>query len=380
MPLPLNGVTIVDFSRILSGPYATMILADLGAAVIKVERPGKGDDARRLPPLKDGKSAYFAAVNRGKRSIALDLDVEADRALLDRILARADVLVENFRPGVMARHGLDWDTLHARFPQMHYASVSGYGQTGPDAKRPAYDTVVQARGGLMGLTGTPDEPRRAGSSVGDLAGGMFLVQGILAALYARQADGMGRRIDVGQLDAQVALMDQAIAQAALNDTASSNATRHPSIAPCEAVAASDGPFVLAAGTDAQFEKLCLTLQLPLTDDPRFADNAARLTHARLLKRLIEAVTLEFPRSHWLAKLTAAGIPCAPIQSMEQVMKDPQLLARNMIVDVLDRYGRATFKAAGNPIKISGMEDRPARPAPPELDGNRADILRWLDTD
>ena len=380
MPLPLNGVTIVDFSRILSGPYATMILADLGAAVIKVERPGKGDDARRLPPLKDGKSAYFAAVNRGKRSIALDLDVEADRALLDRILARADVLVENFRPGVMARHGLDWDTLHGRFPQMHYASVSGYGQTGPDAKRPAYDTVVQARGGLMGLTGTPAEPRRAGSSVGDLAGGMFLVQGILAALYARQADGMGRRIDVGQLDAQVALMDQAIAQAALNDTAPSNATRHPSIAPCEAVAASDGPFVLAAGTDAQFEKLCLTLQLPLADDPRFADNAARLTHARLLKRLIEAVTLEFPRSHWLAKLTAAGIPCAPIQSMEQVMKDPQLLARNMIVDVLDRYGRATFKAAGNPIKISGMEDRPARPAPPELDGNRADILRWLETD
>ncbi|MBY6005514.1 CoA transferase [Salipiger bermudensis] len=380
MPLPLNGVTVVDFSRILSGPYATMILADLGAAVIKVERPGKGDDARRLPPLKDGKSAYFAAVNRGKRSIALDLDIEADRALLDRMLARADVLVENFRPGVMARHGLDWDSLHARHPEMIYASVSGYGQTGPDAKRPAYDTVVQARGGLMGLTGTPDEPRRAGSSVGDLAGGMFLVQGILAALYARQADGKGRRIDVGQLDAQVALMDQAIAQAAMTDATPANATRHPSIAPCEAVAASDGPFVLAAGTDAQFEKLCLTLQLPLADDPRFADNAARLTHARLLKRLIEAVTLEFPRSHWLAKLTAAGIPCAPIQSMEQVMKDPQLLARNMIVDVLDRYGRATFKAAGNPIKISGMEDRPARPAPPELDGNRADILRWLDTD
>lgn len=378
MSLPLAGVTIVDFSRILSGPYATMILADLGAVVIKVERPGRGDGARALSPLKDGKSGFFAAINRGKRSIALDLDAEADRAVLDRLLARADVLVENFRPGVMARHGLDWDALRPRLPRLIYASVSGYGQTGPDAKRPAYDAVVQARGGLMGLTGTPGTPARAGSSVGDLAGGMFLAQGILAALYDREKTGRGRRIDIGLLDALLALMEQAVPQTALGPAPQPAATRHPALAPCEAVVASDGPFVLAAGTDAQFERLCLALQLPLAEDPRFADNAARLTHARLLKRLIEAATLEHPRSHWLARLTAAGVPCAPIQSMEQVMKDPQLLSRNMIVDVLDRYGRASFKAAGNPIKMSEMEDRPARPAAPELDGNRADILRWLD--
>lgn len=377
MSLPLAGVTVVDFSRILSGPYATMILADLGAAVIKVERPGRGDGARALPPLKDGKSAYFATLNRGKRSIALDFEDETDRALLDRMLARADVLVENFRPGVLARHGLDWETLHARFPALIHASVSGYGQTGPDAKRPSYDAVAQARGGMMAMTGTPGTPARAGGSVAELAGGMFLAHGVLAALYDRARSGTGRRIDVGLLDAQVAMMEQAVTQAAIGPAPEAAGTRHPSIAPSEAVAASDGPFVVSAGTDAQFERLCMCLQLPLADDPRFVDNAARLAHARLLKRLIEAATLEHPRSYWLSRLTAAGVPCAPIQDMAQVLKDPQLMARNMIVDVLDRFGRATFKAPGNPIKISGMEDRPARPAAPELDGNRADILRWL---
>ncbi|MBU2962213.1 CoA transferase [Citreicella sp. C3M06] len=380
MSLPLSGVTVVDFTRILSGPFATMILADLGAAVIKIERPGAGDGARTLPPLKDGKSAYFAAVNRGKRSMALDFDKADDRAVLDRILSRADVLVENFRPGVMDRHGLGWDLLHARHPALIYASVTGFGQTGPDARRAAYDVIVQARSGLMNRTGTPDAPRRAGSSFGDLSGGMFLAQGILAALYDRGRTGVGRRVDVGMLDAQLALMEQAVPQQATGATPPPHPSRHPSIAPCEAVSASDGPFVLTAGTEAQFERLCLVLDLPIAQDPRFADNAARLANARLLKRLIEAVTLEHPRSHWLSRMTAAGVPCAPIQSMDQVMKDPQIAARNMIVDVLDRYGRASFKAAGNPIKMSGMEDPPARAPAPELDGNRADILRWLEKD
>ena len=290
MALPLAGVTIVDFTRILSGPFATMILADLGAAVIKIERPGSGDGARALPPLKDGKSGYFAAVNRGKRSLALDFDVDADRALLDRIIARADVLVENFRPGVMDRRGLGWDVLHARHPELIYASVTGFGQTGPDARRAAYDVIVQARAGLMGRTGTPDTPRRAGSSFGDLSGGMFLAQGILAALYDRARTGLGRRVDVGMLDAQLALMEQAVPQEAIAATPPPHPSRHPTIAPCEAILASDGPFVLAAGTEAQFERLCLVLDLPIAGDARFADNAARLANARLLNRLIEAAT------------------------------------------------------------------------------------------
>lgn len=382
MSLPLSDVIIVDFTRILSGPYAAMTLADLGATVIKVERPGHGDGARYLQPLKHGKSAYFAAVNRGKKSIVLDFDDAGDRDVLERLVGRADVLLENFRPRVLARFGLDWESVHTRYPALIYGSVTGYGQTGPDARRPAYDTVIQARGGLMGMTGLAGGPPvRAGSSVGDLAAGMFLTQGVLAALYDRAHTGLGRRVDVAMLDAQVALLEQAVAATAVTGhSPGPTGTRHPAIAPCEAVASADAPFVLAAGNSVLFEKLCMTLELPLAGDPRFATNAARCDNARLLKRLIEAVTLEHPRAHWLARLTAAGIPCAAIQTMEQVMRDPQIAARNMIVDVLDRNGRTAFKAAGNPIKMSGMEDKPSRPAAPELDGNRGEILRWLNGD
>lgn len=378
MSLPLAGVTVLDLTRLLAGPFATMVLADLGATVIKIERPDHGDGGRTMQPLKDGRSAWFAAVNRGKKSIAVDLEADEDRDLLQALVERSDVLVENFRPGIMARFGLDWESLHPHVPGLVYASLSGYGQTGPDARRPAYDTVVQARGGLMGLTGTPDgAPLRAGGSMAEVSAGLYLAIGVLAALTERARTGLGRRIDVGMLDAQISVLGDVLAMAAAGRQGHASASRHPSIAPSEAVAASDGAFVLTAGNDALFEKLCLTLELPLAGDPRFADNAARLANARLLKRLIEAVTLEHPRAHWLARLTAAGIPCSPVQSMGQVLKDPQVAARNMVIDVLDRYGRATFKAAGNPVKMSGMEDKPTRPSAPDLDANRAEILRWL---
>ncbi|EPX81980.1 CaiB/BaiF family protein [Salipiger mucosus DSM 16094] len=347
--------------------------------MIKIERPGRGDGARRLPPLKDGRSAWFAAINRGKKSIALDLEAEADREVLEALLGHADVLLESFRPGVMARFGLEWEAVSPRFPRLIYGSLSGYGQTGPDARRPGYDVVAQARGGLMGLTGTPGQPPvRSGAAVGEIAAGLFLAQGVLAALHDRARSGTGRRVDVSMLDAQVALLDDAVSATAATGTAPRpHGPRHPAFAPCEAVEASDGAFVLAAGNDASFEKLCITMQLPLERDPRFSTNAARCENARLLRRLIEAVTLEHPRAHWLARLTAAGVPCAPIQSMDQVMRDPQVTARNMIVDVLDKYGRTAFKAAGNPVKISGQSDPPTRPAAPDLDGHRGEILRWL---
>ena len=377
MSLPLAGITVLDFTRILAGPFATMTLADLGATVIKIERPGRGDGARAMPPLKDGRSAWFAAVNRGKKSLALDLS--ADREMLDALLERSDVLVENFRPGIMARFGLDWAALHKDHPGLVYASLTGYGQTGPDAKRPAYDTVIQARGGLMALTGAAGQaPVRAGGSPADVAAGLYLALGVLAALTDRARTGRGRRVDVGMLDAQVAVLGDMLAMTSAGAPPTPASTRHPAFAPSEAVSAADGAFVLAAGNDALFEKLCLTLQLPVSGDPRFADNAARVGNARLLKRLIEAVTLEHPRAHWLARLTAAGIPCAPVQGLDQVLKDPQVLARNMVIDVLDRYGRTAFKAAGNPVKMSDMEDKPTRTAAPDLDAHRGEILRWLD--
>ena len=380
MTKPLAGITILDLTHVLAGPFCSMTLADLGALVIKVERPGLGDDTRAFPPFANGKSAYFAAINHGKKSIALDLKKEEDRAIFDRLLARSDVILENYRPGVMERLGYGWDDLHAEYPRLIYGAVSGFGHTGPEAKRPAYDMVVQARGGVMSITGEKGrEPVRVGASIGDIVAGMYLSQGVLAALMDRERSGVGRKVDISMLDAQLAILEHAIAITSVTGTPPGpTGARHPSIAPFETFHASDGLFVIAAGNDVLFEKLCVALNLPLSDDPRFATNPARVENARLLKRLIEAVTLDKPRAHWIAKLGAAGIPSGPIQDVAQVMRDPQILARNMVVDVLDRNGRPAFKAAGNPIKMSGLGDPTVRPAAPDLDGDRGEILRWLE--
>lgn len=380
MTAPLAGYTILDLTHVLAGPYCTMTFADLGAEVIKVEQPGLGDDTRAFPPFKDGKSAYFATINHGKKSIALDLKDADDRVIFERLVARADVLVENYRPGVMERLGYGWEALHAAYPRLVYGAVSGFGHTGPDAKRPAYDMVVQARGGVMSITGEAGrDPVRVGASIGDIVAGMFLAQGILAALLDRDRLGKGRKVDVAMLDSQLALLEHAVAITSVSGRPPApSGARHPSITPFETFHASDGLFVIAAGNDRLFEKLCIALSLPLSDDPRFATNPVRCENARLLKRLIEAVTLGHTRAHWIAKLTAAGIPTGPIQNVAEVLKDPQIKARNMVVDVLDKSGRAAYLAAGNPIKMTDNPDPPTRAPAPDLDANRGEILRWLD--
>ncbi|KMK67137.1 CaiB/BaiF CoA-transferase family protein [Puniceibacterium sp. IMCC21224] len=380
MPNPLAGTTILDLTHVLAGPFCSMTLSDLGARVIKVERPRIGDDTRAFPPFKEGKSAYFAAINHGKKSIALDLKSDADRVVFERILARADIILENYRPGVMERLGYGWDTLHATYPKLIYGAVSGFGHTGPDAKRPAYDMVVQARSGVMSITGEAGrDPVRVGASIGDIVAGMYLTQGVLAALLDRDRTGRGRKIDISMLDGQLAILEHAVAiTTTTGKSPVPSGARHPSIAPFETFHASDGLFVIAAGNNVLFEKLCVLLNLPLADDPRFATNPERCKNVRLLKRLIEAVTIDGTKAAWIARLTAAGIPTGPIQNMEQVLKDPQILARNMVVDVLDKHGRTAFKAAGNPIKMSDFEDRTSRAPAPDLDGNRGEILRWLD--
>lgn len=380
MTAPLAGYVILDLTHVLAGPFCTMTLADMGAQVIKVEPPGSGDDTRAFPPFKDGKSAYFAAINHGKKSISLNLKADADRQIFERLLARADVIVENFRPGVMERLGYGWEDLHAAFPRLVYGAVSGFGHSGPDSKRPAYDMVVQARGGVMSITGEKDrEPVRVGASIGDIVAGMFLSQGILAALLDRDRCGLGRKIDVAMLDSQLAILEHAVALTTVTGKAPGpSGARHPSITPFETFHASDGLFVIAAGNDRLFEKLCIALNLPISDDPRFATNPARCENARLLKRLIEAVTLENTRAYWISRLAAAGIPTGPIQDVAQVLKDPQILARNMVVDVLDKNGRQAYKAAGNPIKMTDAPDPTSRAPAPDLDGNRGEILRWLD--
>ncbi len=380
MPAPLDDLIVVDLTHVLAGPFASTILSDLGARVIKVERPGTGDDTRAFPPIVEGDSAYFVGLNHGKESIALDLHHDPDREILDRLLARADMVLENYRPGVMERLGYGWEDLHKKHPRLIYGAVSGYGHTGPDALRPAYDMVVQARGGVMSITGEKGrDPVRTGASIGDIVAGMFLTQGVLAALYAREKTGLGQKIDVAMLDSQIAILEHAVAIATTTGEAPGPAgARHPSITPFETFHASDGLFVIAAGNDALFAKLAQLLGHPeWIEDPRFATNPARCEHHRLLKRLIEIETLHATRAEWIDRLVAAGIPTGPIQNVLEVLEDPQILARNMVVDVGQTNGGHKFTAAGNPIKMTGLEDVISRPAAPKLDEDRAAILEWL---
>jgi CoA:oxalate CoA-transferase len=377
---PLSGVIVIDLTRVLAGPYCTMVLADLGARVIKIEAPGSGDDARNYGPFFDGKSGYFAAMNRGKESLALDLKQTADRAILERLLAKGDVLVENFRPGTMERLGLGWEALHARFPRLIYAAASGFGHSGPYSSRPAYDMVAQAMGGIMSITGHPGgPPTRVGSSIGDLAAGLFTAIGVNAALLHRERTGEAMKIDVAMLDSQVAILENAITRyCATGVSPGPLGARHPTIAPFAAFATADGHIIIAAGTDMLFAKLARTLgHSSWPDDPRYATNAKRSENVATLQQAIEAALAAKSSAEWLAILDAAGIPSGPINDVAALFQDPQVLARNMMVGV-DDPDFAALKVAGNPIKMSAFPDAPTRGPVPRLDGDRARVLADLD--
>jgi CoA:oxalate CoA-transferase len=373
---PLSGILVVDLTRVLAGPFCTLLLADLGARVIKVEAPGAGDDARRIGHFVGGVSAYFLSLNRGKESLALDLKRAEDRRLFEKLLARADVLAENFRPGVMQRLGYGWDTLEARFPRLVMASISGFGQTGPYAQRPAYDVIAQAMGGVMSMTGHPGGgPTRVGTSTGDITAGLFAAVGILAALNARQRSGRGSRVDVSMLDAQVATLENAIVRyLASGEVPGPLGTRHPSIAPFQALATADGFIVVAAGNDALFARLCRAVGRPeLAQAPEFASNELRTQAADALAERLEQALAAHGSAHWLETLAAAGIPCGPVNDVAQVVADPQVAARNMLVSVAG----SALRVAGNPVKLSGFPDPGDRAAPPALDEGRARILAEL---
>jgi CoA:oxalate CoA-transferase len=356
-----------------------MVLADLGARVIKVERPGGGDDARAIGPFVGDQSAYFMSLNRGKQSIALDLKNPDDRAIFEQLLARADVLVENFRPGVMNRLGYGWEQLHDRFPRLIVASTSGFGQTGPYAERAAYDLVVQAMGGVMSLTGESDGgPTRVGTSIGDITAGLFTAIGIQAALVECGRSGVGLRVDVGLLDCQVAILENAIARySATGDVPGPLGARHPSITPFDVFATRDDFVAIAAGNDGLFETLCGAVDAPeLARDDRFSSNDRRTQHADALKAALETALSARTTSEWLEVLQRAGLPCAPLNDIADVVRDPQLAARNMLISTDDGAG-GRVQMAGNPIKLSGYEDPSVRDAAPGLDADRQQILAEL---
>jgi crotonobetainyl-CoA:carnitine CoA-transferase CaiB-like acyl-CoA transferase len=381
-PGPLAGVTVLDLTRVLAGPYCTMLLADMGARVIKIEQPGRGDDTRAWgPPFLEGESTYFLSVNRNKESVTLDFKSPRGRAILDRLIANADILVENFRPGTLAGVGLDYESLKTSYPRLIYCSISGFGQTGPRSSEPGYDAVVQAEGGLMSLTGEEGGPPfRLGVAVADLTAGLLAAHGVGLALYARERVGRGQFVDVALFDAVVSLLSYQ-ASAALNASAVPvrMGNRHPQIAPYDLFPAADGDFFLAVGNDQQFRHLCSVAGLEaLADDERFATNPARVDNcAELRQRLIVAFRTQ-TRAGWIAALTAAGVPCGGVRGVVDVLTDPQVSARAMI--------EAVEHAAGNMVKVLGvplkLSDTPGsiRTAPPVLGQHTDAVLTELGLD
>ena len=376
---PLSGITIIVLSRILAGPYCTLLLAELGARVIKVEPPGQGDDARHYGPFRNGKSAYFVSVNRGKESIALDLKSPAGREVFERLLDKADALVENFRPGTMEKLGYGWESLHPRYPRLVYAAASGFGHSGPYSHHPAYDMVVQGLGGIMSITGHPGMPlTRVGTSVGDLAGGLYTAVALNAALLHRERSGEATKVDVALFDCQLALLENAVMRyTTTGEIPGPMGARHPSITPFEAFQTEDGNLIIAAGNDGLYVKLADALHRPdLAANPLFTTNALRNQHQEALRAEIESVLRTASTEHWISVLEAAGVPCGPVNNVAQALAHPQTAARNMLISVDDPI-TGPLKLAGNPMKLSGFADPPTRPPAPDPDADRDKILREL---
>jgi crotonobetainyl-CoA:carnitine CoA-transferase CaiB-like acyl-CoA transferase len=374
---PLSGLTVIDLTRVLSGPYCTMMLADLGARVIKIEHPGRGDDTRHWgPPFVAGESAYFLSINRSKESLTLDLKHPAARGVVDALLDRADVVVENFRPGTMKRLGLSYDEVAARWPRVVYCSISGFGQTGPRRDEPGYDAVIQAEGGLMSITGAADGPPfRLGVAIADIVSGMFAAQGVTAALLARARTGRGQHVDVGMLDATAALLTyQAGIYFATGQTPGRMGNRHPTIVPYETFPAADGDFVVAVGNDEQWRRFCGVIAAAgLQDDARFATNRGRVDHYDALRPLLVEKLRVKTRAEWVDGLKAAGVPCGSVRDIEEVLQDEHLRARGMVATV-EHATAGPVNILGVPIKLS---DTPGsvRAAPPVLGQHTDRILR-----
>ena len=373
---PLQGVTVLDLSRVLAGPYCTMQLADMGARVIKIERPGVGDDTRAWgPPFVEGESAYFLSINRNKESVTLNFKHPEGRRLLDQLIARADILVENFRPGTLDDMGLGYADLSTKHPRLIYTSISGFGHTGPLRERAGYDAVLQGEAGIMSLTGPPDGcGYKVGVAIADLAAGLFAAQGTLLALYARQRTGRGQHVDVAMLDSVAALLTY---QAGIYFVTGAPSKRfgnaHPTVAPYETFQAADGEVVLAVGNDDLWRKFCNVAGLEAhAADPRFTTNRERVRNYGVLRPIVAEAFLRRTRAEWLDLLNEAGIPAGPVRNLHEVLTDEQLLARDM-VHTLQHSVAGPVNVLGIPIKLSETGGAVRLP-PPALGEHTEQVL------
>jgi crotonobetainyl-CoA:carnitine CoA-transferase CaiB-like acyl-CoA transferase len=382
----LSHVRVLDLSRVLAGPWASQVLADLGAEVIKVERPGAGDETRTWGPpwLRDaqggetGESAYFASANRGKRSVTIDLARPEGQAIVHRLLERSDVLLENYKVGALARYGLGWEQVSARHPGVVYCSITGFGQTGPDRERAGYDFLIQGMGGLMSITGEPDgPPMKVGVAIADLLTGMYATTAILAALAWRDRSGRGQHVDLALLDVQVAMLaNQAAGYLASGRAPGRLGNAHPSIVPYQAFAARDGHLVLAVGNDGQFERFCAVAGRPeLAADARFASNAARVRHRAALVALLAPILAARSVNDWTAALGEAGVPCGPILDVAQVFEQPQIEHRGMRVEAPHPVC-GTVPMVASPIRLSATPVAHDVP-PPTLGQHTREVLEEL---
>ena len=378
-PGPLAGLTIVDLTRVLSGPYCTMLLADMGARVIKIEQPGRGDDTRAWgPPFVGEESAYFLSINRNKESVTLDFKATEGRRILNQLISTADVVVENFRPGVMTRLGLDYAALAERYPRLVFCSISGFGQDGPRRDHAGYDAVIQADGGLMSVTGDADgRAFRVGVAVTDMVAGLLAAQGIVLALLARERTGRGQQVDISMLDGVISLLSYH-ASIYLTTGAESRrvGNRHATIAPYDTFPTADGELFLAVGNDDQFQRFCKAAELQkLLEDERFSTNPRRVANEAALKEIIEPVMRKRKRDEWIAALADAGVPCGAVRSVPEALSDPQVSARRM-VETVEHAVLGSMKVLGTPIKLSDTSAS-VRSAPPTLGQHTDTVLAEL---
>ncbi len=380
MPKPLENVKVLDLTRVLAGPYCTMLLQELGADVMKVEMPVKGDDARHYGPFIEHTSVYFISINRGKKSMSLNLKHERGKQIIYDLVKQVDVVTENFRPGTMEKLGLGYDTLRKINPRIIYAATSGFGHTGPESKKPAYDMLVQAMGGMISITGWPDKPpTRVGMSIGDIGAALYTAIGINAALYQREITGEGQKVDVAMLDCQIALLENAVVRSQVDDVPPGpKGNRHPTITPFQAFQAQDDYIAIPVGNDVMWKIFCTAIEREdLIAHDRFATNKLRTDNIQELTPILEGVIQTKTVAEWVEVFARANFPCSPINTIDKAMKLPQILARNMIVDV-DDNDIGHVKIAGNPIKMSALPEEPTRPSAPDIGRHNDEILKtWL---